>query len=381
MLRFLLPKFRANSPLTKDRAPQGRRLQFECLEGRRVLAGVTDLSLTNLRTDPTGITVEYETLNQASAPFEIGIYRSSDGVHLDQLLLSRIVTDPTQLALGKRQQFLSANFVDLPEDYHLVAVVDAAGAVVETSEANNTRTLDRGVFQSGDGTVHVQGNDLRDSVQISRKILTSGVEVLQVSTIGTTRQYTYSTVTDIRIRTHGGNDTISLAANVTNPLVAFAGDGLDTVFGGAGRDQIYGGAGADELHGRDGDDTLYGQSGDDLVLGEGGNDYLIGGLGTNQLNGGGQPNDVVGQKPVIEDLEAFLENTGAWTVIGTVVDDGDLMSMRIHFTGAIEGEVPPMADGSFAITKDFAVDPHDLVFVRTMDSEGLISDEKFVFLG
>lgn len=379
MMRSLLLTRR--STRSAGSIPRQRRLQFESLENRRVLSGTTDVAITNLRADPTGFVVEYEMRNQASAPFEIGIYRSSDGVALDQLLLSRRVTDPAQLAVGNRQQFLSANFADVQEDYRLVAVVDAATEVVEGNEANNTRTLDRGVFQASDGTVHVQGNHLRDSVQISTKTLTTGAVVLDVVLSGTNRQFTHSTVTDIHVRTHAGNDTINVASAVPNSVLAYAGDGADTVYGGSSDDLLFGGPGGDTLRGRNGDDTLYGDQGDDMSFGEGGNDYLIGGPGNNQLNGGGQPGDVEGQKPELRDVQAFNDSYGVWTITGTAVDDGEVVLMRVYFSGVMDDVIPVMADGSFAVTKNFGRDPMDLAILYTMDVEGLLSSNEYIFLG
>lgn len=73
-----------------------------------------------------------------------------------------------------------------------------------------------------------------------------------------------------------GNDTISIAPNIT--LSA-------SLYGGAGNDRLTGGGGTNLIQGDDGNDTLTGGSSDDTVYGGTGNDRLIGGAGVNQMFG------------------------------------------------------------------------------------------------
>ena len=76
----------------------------------------------------------------------------------------------------------------------------------------------------------------------------------------------------------GGNDTISLAANMLFPVEAFGGDGNDYITGGgfsdvlhgeAGNDRLLGGGGATCCWAVDGTDTLSGGNGNDLLYGDG----------------------------------------------------------------------------------------------------------------
>ena len=111
------------------------------------------------------------------------------------------------------------------------------------------------------------------------------------------------TLTDIRISVGGGNDSVTIADNLTLPTVVdggagddflkggggadliFGGDGVDTINGAGGDDNVDGGAGNDSVTGGLGRDLLLGGAGDDTVQGGDGNDFLIGGLGADQLYG------------------------------------------------------------------------------------------------
>ena len=146
----------------------------------------------------------------------------------------------------------------------------------------------------------------------------------------------------------GGNDALTVAAGVNNPIYASGGNdsdtlnagsatsavtlagaaGNDTITGGlgndylegsSGNDSLSGGNGNDTLNGVDGDDTIYGDAGNDLIYGGNGNDYLVGrdgrdtfygGLGNDRIravdnaldyiSGGGGTDDI--QKDVIDQI-------------------------------------------------------------------------------
>jgi Ca2+-binding RTX toxin-like protein len=86
--------------------------------------------------------------------------------------------------------------------------------------------------------------------------------------------------------TDAGNDTISIAAAITNPAVLFAGSGTDTLIGGGGNNILIGGAGNDTLTAGAGQDILIGGAGKDVLTAGAGNDLLIGGdtlFSTNQV--------------------------------------------------------------------------------------------------
>lgn len=96
-----------------------------------------------------------------------------------------------------------------------------------------------------------------------------------------------------------GNDTITISANVTVPVVGFGGPGNDRLTGGSGKNTISGDGGSvagadgnDRLMGRASDDTLIGGGGNDTLYGYGGNDALDGGSGADQLIGDDEAGDL-----------------------------------------------------------------------------------------
>lgn len=110
-----------------------------------------------------------------------------------------------------------------------------------------------------------------------------------------------SDVQDIRIEGFGGNDQISLIGNFDflNTLEVFGGLGDDTVdgegltgnqaliaFGGDGNDTLRGGLGDDKLHGERGNDTIEGNDGRDLLEGASGSDLIRGGKDNDRIVGG-----------------------------------------------------------------------------------------------
>ncbi len=63
-------------------------------------------------------------------------------------------------------------------------------------------------------------------------------------------------------------------------------DGNDSISGGAGHDTIHGGTGNDTIDGGTGSDIAYGEADNDTLTGDAGDDYLDGGDGTDSLSGG-----------------------------------------------------------------------------------------------
>ena len=100
-------------------------------------------------------------------------------------------------------------------------------------------------------------------------------------------------IAGFEINGNGGDDTISLAPNVTVPATLRGGPGNDTLSGGAGNDKLVGGPGNDTLIGRGGDDSLFGGPGNDKLLGGPGNDKLVGGSGDDLLLGGSGVNELI----------------------------------------------------------------------------------------
>lgn len=93
-------------------------------------------------------------------------------------------------------------------------------------------------------------------------------------------------VREIDVEALGGDDVVTLWANLTASGDIDAGAGNDIVHGGSGNDDIDGGLGNDTLYGNAGRDDLDGEEGNDRVVGGSGRDTIEGGLGVDALIGG-----------------------------------------------------------------------------------------------
>jgi RTX calcium-binding nonapeptide repeat (4 copies) len=102
-------------------------------------------------------------------------------------------------------------------------------------------------------------------------------------------------IAGFEVNSGGGDDEVSVAAQVAVPVTMRGGAGNDILRGGSGADKLIGGSGDDTLVGGRGDDLLYGGIGNDKLIGGPGNDTLIGGPGDDILIGG--PGDDVLRQP------------------------------------------------------------------------------------
>jgi Ca2+-binding RTX toxin-like protein len=92
----------------------------------------------------------------------------------------------------------------------------------------------------------------------------------------------------------GGNDTFSVAPDLTLPIGAVIDGSRRPLSGGIGDDRIVSGTAGDLLDGGVGLDTLLGGRGEDLLGGGGGRDKLAGGSASDGLFGGGSPDKLAG---------------------------------------------------------------------------------------
>jgi len=119
---------------------------------------------------------------------------------------------------------------------------------------------------------------------------------------------TYFNLTDIRVETGDGDDTV--IASPEFAAFVLSGDGNDTLTGsslndtllsGNGDDSLAGGAGDDSIDAGDGEDFVQGEDGNDSIQGGDGSDTIDGGLGDDSLRGhdgadsidGGEGNDLI----------------------------------------------------------------------------------------
>lgn len=246
---------------------------FECLELRNLLAA--DLAITSFGADGTSLVIDYEIAGQTAGDFNIAIYRSFDGVSLDQCLVSKQID--LGLGVGSYQVCIAADFSDELLDYQLIAVIAADG---DYEVSNNQMTFGGGVFVDANSNVQVHGTADADFITISQD------DFFHVSFNGITFDYVNYEVSGITIRSHAGDDLIFVDYAYSGSVVAFGGADNDVFLGGAGDDLFFGGSGADMLFGGAGNDSLWGEDGDDFLSGDEGDDHLDGGAGANTLYGG-----------------------------------------------------------------------------------------------
>ncbi len=328
---------------------KSRNPMLEPLEERQLLA--TDLGLTSFQADGTNLLVGYDvddTNGGPVDPFNISIYRSSDGATLDSLLVTHQVTDPADLQVGTgHQAVIAADFVDDKSDYQLVAVIDSSDAIAEDDETNNQLPFEGGVFFAADGTIHVHGLSTADAIDVTQP------GEIKVDFNGTLYDYTASTVSEVHLRTHGGDDDARVQSGVLVPLWAFGGAGDDVLYGGQKDDDIHGGAGDDVLKGRQGDDTITGEDGDDQLIGDMGNDTLLGGLGDDHLQGNENDDTLDGGKG-FDTIDGVIDVNTAPTASGVVevsVDE-DSAPLVVDLTAAFEDAEHLDSELTFAVTID-----------------------------
>ncbi|MEM6312601.1 MAG: hypothetical protein AAF743_00830 [Planctomycetota bacterium] len=98
----------------------------------------------------------------------------------------------------------------------------------------------------------------------------------------------------VRVITRGGDDQLDVSTDFTRKIIAFGGDGNDTLEGSTSGDSIQGGNGQDKIYGRGGNDTIFGEGGNDTIDGDGGNDNLNGGSGNDRFYGDGGNDSIYG---------------------------------------------------------------------------------------
>jgi len=287
--------------LGTDNSPR-RNLSFQSLEPRQLLA--SDITVTDFTANGTNLLVNYDIAAESAPTFNISVYRSADGVSRDALIGSQEVTLESDRTAGAHTIEIAPDFLDVREDYRLIAVADPAGAIAEESEINNELAFAGGVFRTADGVVHLHGTDVADSVKIKVAEPANGLggakDSIDIEIGDSMLNFDASTVSEIHLRLHDGDDVLNVQPNFRYNIHGFAGAGNDRILSGAGSDWLVGGAGDDFIAGRanrdlihgdhtwqqGGDDTLVGGAGNDTLEGFAGNDKLIGGRGFDIASGG-----------------------------------------------------------------------------------------------
>ncbi|MCA9048984.1 MAG: FG-GAP repeat protein, partial [Planctomycetaceae bacterium] len=246
-----------------------------------------------------GFRIEFEDV----APFDISYYLSSDATFepaTDTLLGTLPIMDPDDLMAGSGSVLTTAigtgtgeiafpgvGSADTLEDYFILAVLDPTDAVPEFDadplNEDNTDPL-RGVYHLGSDPVFVHGDELGQTITVTAAGGTVSVEY-GITAFGTSRTFSYDAadVPEVRIRTHGGDDTVT-GSDLGD--VAFGGDGNDRLLGLLGPDSLFGGPGKDYIDGGDGDDILDGGPGPDVIFGGPGFDTIYDGPGDDVIDVG-----------------------------------------------------------------------------------------------
>ena len=211
-------------------------------------AAVTpEILFTGFATKNMDFQVDYTIIADVAnlAQFDIGIYRSSNGSSLDAQLMYQAVTSSADRTRGGHSVVFDADFSDPKQDYYLMAKVDSAGDITEGFEDNNQGVFSGGAFLNLDPPfpyiLDVHGTDaLNDTVDVTLdgfvKVTLNGVLAGQAPP---------SYVSEVHVRTHDGDDTLTIGDGINKALWVFGGDDDDTLEGGGGDDYLDGGAGDD----------------------------------------------------------------------------------------------------------------------------------------
>lgn len=221
-------------------------------------------------------------------------------------------------------------------DVSVTLIDDDRGRAQSTSAVTVTGSPVAGVSRSADGVLTVIATDGRDIVSVYKHndqlvvaTKASGAAVVE-------QRFNIAEVNRIIMVLGGGNDSATIAPDVTLPVVIYGDDGRDdlhagggpsffiggagydtliggvaddTLQGGLGNDRIEGGLGNDQLSGDDGDDVLLGGDGINILLGGNGHDtltggrsydLLIGGRGHDELHGQGSRDVLIGGSAAVE---------------------------------------------------------------------------------
>ena len=273
-----------------------QHFELQPLESRQLLA--VDLAATYgvISYNPkTGVISSTATINNfgtsATGTYTMRWFLSKDQVvnNSDDITLKEVTisNSPEPGRSITRNDPLTVGYTIPDGAYFVGFAVDVNNQIPEPNDANNYQFTPSPAVVLKTEAILYTGTAGSDSVAINAGNDIAGRPQLLLVVNGVTIQrvnpYRAST---IRILGLGGNDAISVADGITNPVYVDGGDGDDGITGGAGNDSLYGGAGRDSIRGGAGRDLIQGNSGNDQLFGEGGSDRLYGYTGSDFLDGG-----------------------------------------------------------------------------------------------
>jgi Laminin B (Domain IV)/RTX calcium-binding nonapeptide repeat (4 copies) len=225
------------------------------------------------------ISVTYEISGIDSVPFSLGFYRSEDRQFGGDIRLNYVtLADQSDLATGTHTKTWNlgtgsgmirlpgAGLPDLNADYSILVVADPTNSVVEhdpTGIHEDNVIAFTGVYHLAGSSLMIHGTEADDLVVVERGFT--------ISFNDETYAYPATTVSTIRARLHGGDDSLD-ASTSNKSIFGFGGQGADLFFGGIAADRLNGGAGDDIVFGNDGGDQIYGDLGNDRLVGGKGDD-------------------------------------------------------------------------------------------------------------
>ena len=191
-----------------------RSLVFEHCEPRQLLAA--DILIDRFYSNGTVWKIDYS-ITGAAQNFDIAVYRSANGVSPDgEAIQTRTVN--TDLGAGSYTLPITPNFSDDEADYFLIADIEpSAGDLTQES-----KLFDGGIFVLG-SVVQVQGSSEIDTIAVAKP------GTLNVTYNGEPAMtFPSESVTSVHVRSHGGNDSMTFGAGVSQSVWTFGGTGDDT---------------------------------------------------------------------------------------------------------------------------------------------------------
>ena len=169
----------------------------------------------------------------------------------------------------------------------------------------------------------VGGNSTNDIVLITQ--CNNTISVCATFNSNNPQTFNASSITDIQVRTRGGNDIVVTTSDVMETMTIDGGTGNDLLdrrrrpqrdhrrhrqrhpVRRGGNDILLGGDGNDDLFGGDGNDVLVGGNGNDILNGGNGRDVLIGSQDEDCLDGGNDEDILIGGVTVHDNNVAALD--------------------------------------------------------------------------
>lgn len=160
-----------------DQRGEDRYVDFDGITSTTIDIGASELqlpgaSITDLSANGSQIRLEYLIHAETADSLTLKLYASPDGTLLSDELQTIAITDLADRSPGSVHLLsFSPDFsaTDLDSDYRLVAVLEHEFAAAVTADA---RIFESGIFKESDGSLHIHGSDLADSITLANGVAT-----------------------------------------------------------------------------------------------------------------------------------------------------------------------------------------------------------------